>query len=145
MDQCGSLITKLITMILNWYSGNINVNRPFLDEKITHNNCWYYYTESYTPIVVTPSRWIIYKRWSKIICPATYQSPPKSYIAGPRQVSEATSPLSRSNHREKSQRKAEEKKYSTPSISLWTRQKLFNNLNVEQFCNIKLQIYRNNV
>ena len=33
------------------------------------------------------------KRW-------TIQSPPQSYIAGLRQVSEATSPLSRSNHRE---------------------------------------------
>ena len=34
----------------------------------------------------------------------------KSYIAGPSKVSEATPLLSRSNHREKYQRKAEEKK-----------------------------------
>ena len=52
------------------------------------------------------------KRWS-ILDTATYQSPAKSYRAGLRQVSEATSPLSQSNHREKSQRKAEKKKKSS--------------------------------
>ena len=39
--------------------------------------------------------------------PAKYQSPPKSYTTRLRQVSVVTPPLSRSNHREKSQRKAE--------------------------------------
>ena len=49
----------------------------------------------------------IIQRVIKILDPATYLSLPKSYIAGPRQVSEATPPLGQSNHREKSQRKAE--------------------------------------
>ena len=49
------------------------------------------------------------QRVIKILGPETYQSPPKSYIAGHRQVSEATPPLSRSNHKEKSRRKAEKK------------------------------------
>ena len=40
----------------------------------------------------------------------TNQCPPKSYKAGLRQVSEAPSPLSGSNHRQKSRRKAKEKK-----------------------------------
>ena len=57
-------------------------------------------------IVVTPSQCI---RWSNLDT-ATYQCPPKSYTAGLHQVSEAPSLLSRSNHREKSRRKAEEKK-----------------------------------
>ena len=43
---------------------------------------------------------------------APYQSPPWSYIAGPRQVSEA-SPFSLFYHREKSQRKAEQKEKKT--------------------------------
>ena len=40
---------------------------------------------------------------------ATYLSPPKSYTAVPRQVLEATTPLSRYNHKVKSLRKAERK------------------------------------
>ena len=47
----------------------------------------------------------------QILGPTTYQSLPKSYIAGPRQVLEATPPLSRSNHRDESQRKAEKKMF----------------------------------
>ena len=42
-----------------------------------------------------------------LTCSNKYQSPPKSYITGPRQVSKATSKLSRSNYREESRRKAE--------------------------------------
>ena len=42
---------------------------------------------------------------------------PKSYIAGPRQVSEATLMLSQSNYREKSRRKAENKKKSVFIVS----------------------------
>ena len=54
----------------------------------------------YTPIVN-------YAMGDQILGPAPYQSPPKSYIAGPHQVLEATPTLSLSNHREKSRRKAE--------------------------------------
>ena len=43
---------------------------------------------------------------NRVYCLIYYQNPPNSYIAGPRQVSEATSPRSRSNLREKSPRKA---------------------------------------
>ena len=63
-------------------------------------------------IVVTPSRWTMQKG-DQILGPAKYQSPPKSYIARPRQVSKATPPLSWSNHREKFRRKAERKKNKT--------------------------------
>ena len=51
-----------------------------------------------------------YAKGNQILGPATYQSPPKSHTAGPSQVSEATPPLSWSNQREKSRRKAEEEK-----------------------------------
>ena len=42
-----------------------------------------------------------------LTCSSKYQSPPKSYITGPRQVSKATSKLRSSNYREESRRKAE--------------------------------------
>ena len=67
----------------------------------------------YTPYYLrTYSRYPImmnYAKGDQILGPATYQSPPKSYIAGPPQVSEATPPLSWSNHIEKSRRKAGKK------------------------------------
>ena len=80
--------------------------------KNTHGTCLHHgvllqtnlHTHSCYPIKCKHAKRVI-----KILGPATYQSPPKSYIAGPRQVLEATPPLSWSNHREKS-RKAEEKK-----------------------------------
>ena len=50
-----------------------------------------------------------YAKSDQILGPATYQSPPKSYLAGPRKVSEATPPLSRSNHREKGGRQKKKK------------------------------------
>ena len=58
----------------------------------------------------------------QILGPATYQSLPKSYIAGPRQVSEATP---RSNHREKSRRKAEKNKKKCPRQFFHREQKPF--------------------
>ena len=63
------------------------------------------HTHTYSPTPVP-----VYYRVS------TYQSPPLSYIAGPHQVLEA-SPLSQSNHREKSWRKAEQKKLLQQIIS----------------------------
>ena len=48
-----------------------------------------------------------YAKGDQILDPVTYQSTPKSYLAGQHQVSEATPTLIRSNHRKKSWRKAE--------------------------------------
>ena len=50
-----------------------------------------------------------YAKGDQILGPATYQSPPKSYIAGPRQVTVAILSLSWSNDREKFRRKAEKR------------------------------------
>ena len=77
------------SIILSWLAitvSQVDVS-PWLNRTEYNYRCY--------PILVN------YAKGNQILGPATYQSPPKSYIAGPRQVSEATPPLSRSNGNEK--------------------------------------------